>query len=143
MIPFNDAAAVTVAALVLNTIGVALCLRWYWRARAEDAYHDGHAAGIQTQIARHARAERRRITDQADTMPGVRWRARGIPGPGRAAVVTFAALPAPPPRHAAPPPPAVIPFPEGLPPGLREYAEHVMAAAARWPAAPGGTIPAG
>jgi hypothetical protein len=187
VIPVNDAitAAVVSMALVCAITGWAL---WgYWRARVEDAYQDGHAAGIATQIGRQQRAAGRRPGPPATVTPGPLARRaaaeyaarRGwswpLPGPaadGRAAAdaealteVIVADVTTAGPRHAAGRPlpgggwtvtaaragrldpgrpvAPVIPFPEGLPPGLREHAAQVLDAARALPPATGGPVPAG
>jgi hypothetical protein len=149
VIPVNDAIATAVTAMGLVAVIVAWACRGYWRARADEAYQDGHAAGIETQVARHARAAITARRADSGTLPAI------MQAPGRQlaarppsdVVVADITAAAPPQRclncgargaapcepwcaykpGGRPMPGAVIPFPEGLPPGLREYAAQVLA----------------
>lgn len=130
MIPVNDAILTALTSMAATALIVVWACRGYWRSKVLDAYQDGHTAGIATQIGRQQRALRMRSPGALRALEAHRERARP-PRDGEPATdviladVTTA-------RHARPGPgtPAVIPFPEGLPPGLREYATRVLAAAA-------------
>jgi hypothetical protein len=132
MIPVNDAILVAVVAVALAAAAVALVARAYWRQRAEDAYQDGHAAGIQTQIGRHYRALRRQPPADSGSLPAVmRGRHRALTAAPESDVtvadVTTAAAARPGPAL-----PVVVPFPEGLPPDLRKFAQASLEAADKY-----------
>lgn len=130
MIPVNNAIVTALAAIAAVALITAWVCREYWRARADDAYQDGHSAGIQTQIAREQRARARPGPAARRAMDAYFERARPSAAddpPTDVRTVTVGVARYSVARHA---PPAVIPFPEGLPPGLREYATQVLAAAA-------------
>jgi hypothetical protein len=129
MIPVNNAIWTAAIAVALTAVAVGAVAWSYWRRRVEDAYQDGHSAGIATQVARQSRATRHRAAIDSGTLPAVmRGRHRAITGPPASDVtvadVTDALRTAP-----RPAPPVVIPFPEGLPPGLREFAQDTLATA--------------
>lgn len=134
MIPVNNAITVAVIAVVIVAAIVAWAARGYWRTRVSDAYQDGHAAGIQTQIGRQNRALGRRRADDKRVLDAYLERLRD-PRPGEPATeVIVASVTGVPRRHPAHQLAPDLPFPEALPPGLREYATQAMAAAdaAKW-----------
>lgn len=129
MIPVNDSITAALVAMAV-TAGIAVwACRGFWRARAEDAYQDGHAAGIATQIARQRRALGRRWRDDKAIVDAYLERARTADSDTDRTEIIAAQQSAITIRTRAAPPPPPLRFPEDLPDGLREYAAGVLAAA--------------
>lgn len=129
MIPVNDAIVTALIAVALTALIVTWAGRGYWRAKVTGAYGDGHAAGIATQIGRQQRVERRRLLGLDEHLATGRWWTTALAGPEPATDVIVANVSTVTPHTAGPALPVVIPFPQGLPPGLREYAAGVLAEA--------------
>ena len=129
MIPVNDAIATAVTAVVLAALIVLWACRGYWKTATDDAYQDGHAAGIQTQISRQQLAVGRHRADDRRILDAYLERT-DLPRPDEPATeIIMADLTRAPAAEPARQLAQVIPFPQGLPPGLREYAAATLAAA--------------
>lgn len=133
MIPVNNAIVTCLTAMTLAALITAWAYRGYWHARVRDAYQDGHTAGIATQIGRQRRALGRHHADSGRVLAAYRERAIPAAPAEPETDVIVANLTGARARPARQLPPGVIPFPEGLPDGLREFAQHSLAAAARQP----------
>lgn len=129
MIPTNDAIVTAVAAVVLTALIVAWARRGYWRAKVQESYQEGHTAGIATQIGRQHRAQRRAQLGLTDQLATDRWWTRALSGPEPTTDVIVGNITTVAPHTAVPGVPMIVPFPEGLPPGLREYARGALAEA--------------
>lgn len=137
MIPVNDALTCVFVALAATAGLILLLARTYWLRRVQDAYQDGHSAGIATQIGRQQRALRTgaavsgiRATQVVALIDAETGRDTG------ASMIGDRFIPAPPAITQTQWGP-IDDFPAGLPDGLREWAATSMATsdAASWAAA--------
>lgn len=132
MIPINDAITTAVVAMVAAVAIVWWAAAGYYRSKVSQAYQDGHAAGIATQIGRYHRAHGRKALEDRAIVDAYLDRVNAIEA-GHADTevivgnVTDAAM-----RNNGGAVAQVIPFPEGLPPDLRDFATAAMQAADKY-----------